>query len=276
METGKKVPSKQNVVIVALSITTAALATAVVALLVAVMSKDPRIRGGGGSPSSYAVPPLTDMACPNYSPTWPSEGGPDCMYACDNGTRSVGTAFFNVFPDDYTNKITAAGKLVLDIDPAHTIYVEGEHGFMDSHVSFSYYCCYSNSDLKVIKGVLEAHRWDPISIKLSYATCAVDGPSLEHVSFIIMLDEQSNAAMMQWVAQVEAEIRAAGIPIHVPRINQEPYHTTLAVVNGTGYPVAKAIEALNSEFPEGGWLSEPLALTKPCNAHGNTPAGFFC
>ena len=58
------------------------------------------------------------------------------------------------------------------------------------------------------KGVLETMEWVPRTVKMSYATCAIDGPSLDHVSFITMLDEASNAVMMRWVEEVEAAIKA--------------------------------------------------------------------
>jgi len=231
---------------------------------------DPPLRG---------IPPLIEGTCPNYSPTFPSEGGPDCTFPCPNGTRSVGTAFFNPFPDEYAQKIIEAGKLVRSIDPEHTVFAEGSgaSAFMDSHVSFSYYCCHTESELSRIKSVLEKwDGWQPHSVDLSHVTCAIDGPAIDHVSFIVMLDPESNLVMMQWVTQLEEHLRNAGVQIHIPRRNQEPYHTTLAVVNGSGYPTKKAIEAINARFPPGRWLKKPMTLEKPCNAHGKVPEGFFC
>jgi len=229
--------------------------------------------------SLQGIPPLIEGTCPNYSPTWPSAGGPDCSYACPNGSRSVGTAFYNPFPPEYAEKIIEAGKLVRSIDPEHTVYTEGSGpgAFMDSHISFSYYCCHTESELSHIKSVLEKwDGWRPRSVDLSHVTCAIDGPSIEHVSFIVMLDSESNRVMMQWVAELEEHLRKAGVKIHIPRRNQEPYHTTLAVVNGSGYPTTKAIEAVNARFPPGKWLKKPMTLQKPCNAHSKTPEGFFC
>lgn len=220
--------------------------------------------------ATYMIPPLTSMSCPNYSPTFPSEGGADCSYRCANGTRSVGTAFFDIFPDEYTEKITEAGNLVYELDPENTVYVEGDDGFMNSHISFSYYCCYGETDLDRIRSVLDMIDWQPHEVGLSYTTCAVDGPSLDHVSFIIMLDAESNAKMMQWVAAVEEKIRDAGVRIHVPRIKQEPYHSTLAVVNGSAYPIEEALQALNDRFPSGNWTKNPITLQRPCRG------SFFC
>jgi len=91
-----------------------------------------------------------------------------------------------------------------------------------------------------------------------------------------MLDDDSNRLMMRWVENLERHLESIGLRIHIPRRHQEPYHSTLAVVNGTAYPVKKAIQELNKQFLQGSWLDEPLVLRKPCAAHGNITEGFFC
>ena len=78
------------------------------------------------------------------------------------------------------------------------------------------------------------------------------------------------------MAKVESAIQAAGVTLNFLRHEQEPYHTTLAVVNGSTYPVKYAIESVNERFAPGGWLAAPLTVLKPCNAHSATPEGFFC
>mmetsp|Transcript_15198 Transcript_15198/g.34480 ORF Transcript_15198/g.34480 Transcript_15198/m.34480 type:complete len:314 (-) Transcript_15198:15-956(-) len=271
-------------VIAALSIGIVGLAAAYhrqgLKLRQAILQKDEMVEPQGPyGKGSASIPPVSRLSCPNYSPTFPSLGGPDCTFPCSNGTRSVGTAFFNPFPASYAEKVIEAGKLVKSIDSGNTVYTEGSgpNAFMDSHISFSYYCCYPEDQLSELRKVLAAwDGWRPRSVSLSHVTCAIDGPALDHVSFIIMLDQESNRRMQAWVAELEAHIRAAGLPIHLPRSYQEPYHTTLAVVNGTTYPVAKAVRALNARFRPGSWFAEPINLTRPCNAHGSTPEGFFC
>merc|ERR1711862_234006 len=99
------------------------------------------------------------------------------------------------------------------------------------------------------------------------------GPDREHVSLILMLDPPSNRAMYAEIEDVEAAIEAAGVRLNHRRREQEPFHATLAVVNGSAYPVAKAVAALNDRFA-GQW--ETLTVRRPCEAHGKTRAGFFC
>eukprot|EP00929_Paragymnodinium_shiwhaense_P042488 TRINITY_DN21978_c0_g1_i2.p1 TRINITY_DN21978_c0_g1~~TRINITY_DN21978_c0_g1_i2.p1 ORF type:complete len:318 (+),score=20.07 TRINITY_DN21978_c0_g1_i2:107-1060(+) len=226
-----------------------------------------------------AIPPLTSMSCPYFSPTFPSVGGADCTYPCPAGTRSVGTAFYSIFPVDLQDQLHQAGELVRRVDPEDTMYTEGsgKEAAMGSHISFSYYCCHTESELSRIKAVLQNWQgWTPHNVSLSYVTCAVDGPALDHVSFILMLDEASNDLMHRWVASLEADLSRAGVKVNIPRRYQEPYHATVAVVNGTGYPVADAIRQINEQFPPNSWLQKPLTLTRPCAAHGSSPAGFFC
>jgi len=201
------------------------------------------------------------MACPNYSPTFPSAGGPDCTFPCAEGLRTGGAGFQGVFPASYMQKVRQAGDLVRSLDRENTLYLDGRGSRVDSHISLSYYCCHPEVELQRIKDVVMKdwrRWWQPQRLNLSYATCAVDGPSLDHVSFIVMLDEASNRLMMDWVLRLEARIQAAGLPVHLSRRMQEPFHTTLGVVNGSAYPVRRAIEALNKHFPPGSWLADPL------------------
>lgn len=166
----------------------------------------------------------------------------------------------NPFPDSYFEKIRKAGDLVKSIDPENTVYLDGRGDRVASHISFSYYCCYSEADLQKIRAIVMDDKswWKPEKLNVSYATCAIDGPALDHVSFILMLDKASNQMMMNWVLDMEHRIQSAGVPIHLSRRYQEPYHTTIGVVNGTAYPVKKAIEELNRLFPPGSWLQDPL------------------
>jgi hypothetical protein len=70
--------------------------------------------------------------------------------------------------------------------------------------------------------------------------------------------------MEQWVAKVEAAIAAVGVSIHIARSAQEPFHTTLGVVDGTLFPVETALERVNQVVSPGTWTgTDPLVLTKP-------------
>jgi len=252
------------------------LFVAVICVAATKSANNNQLRGELQRRADPPIPPLTDEQfshCPYFSPTFPSRGGADCACECRTGTQSVGAAFFNVFPRSFNNRVRAAGELVTAFGPDSTTYVEGEHGFMDSHISFAYYCCHTQPQRDIIKRTLEGWKWRPRRVGFSHFTCAIDGPDREHVSLILMLDPPSNRAMYAEIEDVEAAIEAAGVRLNNRRREQEPFHTTLAVVNGSAYPVAAAVAALNVRFA-GQW--ERVTLRRPCQKHGETPAGFFC
>ena len=254
---------------------TAVLAVALLLVAAARTQIAPSVQQPRPSPR---IPPLVDFACPNYSPTFPSRGGADCPAECvAPGARSVAAGYFNVFPASFSARVTDVGALIQSMGPRDaTTYVEGAgaHAFMDSHVTFAYYCCQTAAERASIRGILESWQWPAITVQFSHATCAIDGPSLDHVSLILMLDAASNARVYREVERLEAAIRAAGVRLNAVRREQEPYHTTLAVVNGSVYPVGAALAAVNARFPPSSW--EAVVLRRPCEAHGTTEAGFFC
>ena len=127
------------------------------------------------------------------------------------------------------------------------------HGY-PFHLSFNYFCCYTPSQWSTIKDVLMVARvwthghevtWDKV-------VCRIDGPS-NHISLILLADRASNKRLMRWIGDVEALITRAGVPVHVSRSEQQPFHVTLGVVDGSsGYPVDTTIDEINSKL-RGKW-----------------------
>tara|TARA_B110001452_G_C15216480_1_gene421851 strand:+ start:1499 stop:1747 length:249 start_codon:yes stop_codon:yes gene_type:complete len=66
--------------------------------------------------------------------------------------------------------------------------------------------------------------------------------------------------MQRLVGEVEARVRAAGVDMHVPHAQQEPFHSTLAVVSGKGFPAAAALAAIDKPIAPGTW-SRPITLS---------------
>ena len=64
---------------------------------------------------------------------------------------------------------------------------------------------------------------------------------------------------------VEARVRDAGVDVHVPRADQEPFHSTLAVVDGTSFPSAAALAAVDAAVAPGNWTAGigPVKLISP-------------
>ena len=133
----------------------------------------------------------------------------------------------------FAASMLAAGEVLQHFDPA----VAPESGTA-LHVSFLYLCCYTANDRQTIRGVLNSTDWEPINVTFDRAEWRIDnaGSPPTHYSVCVFLDQTSQQKMLSWVADVEAAIAAAGVAIHIPRAAQEPFHSTLAVVNGTTFP----------------------------------------
>lgn len=70
--------------------------------------------------------------------------------------------------------------------------------------------------------------------------------------------------MASFVEELEERVRAEGVDIHVPRRLQEPFHSTLGVVDGDAYPCVQALDAVNKAIPPTSWTSEgPIILDTP-------------
>jgi hypothetical protein len=206
------------------------------------------------------------------SESFPSAGGADCAPKCKVGT----TCTYSIYRvgQDITMNSTSGGRNFLanmnsagDIIKTFDASVEPERG-MKVHVSFTYLCCYTKDELKTIGSILDEVEWTPKNVTFDRAEVRIDSPnndgSVSHYSMCVFLDEASNNAMLDWVGNVEKRIEAAGIKVNVPRKHQEPYHSTLAVVDGRTFPVEQAVRMINTMVPPGTWTgSEPLVLTKP-------------
>ena len=189
-----------------------------------------------------------DGACTvALSESFPSAGGADCQEACGPGLRCSGSVYHygkgamgaSAAGAAMAASMAAAGDLLRGMDSS----VSPEYG-THLHVSLTYSCCYSDAQLATIDRVLSnVVAWQPQNVTFDRAECRIDNfpPAAQqqqqqqpdHYSICVFLDEPSNRRMEAWVAKVEAAMVAAGVPIHVPRAAQEPFHTTLCVVNGT-------------------------------------------
>ena len=82
----------------------------------------------------------------------------------------------------------------------------------------------------------------------------------------VRLDEYSNRIMEDFVATLEDMLETrTGLSIHVARADQQPFHATLAVVDGAVYPMFEALDAVNALVPPYTWTSGfgPISLVEP-------------
>jgi hypothetical protein len=121
-----------------------------------------------------------------------------------------------------------------------------------------------------MRSVLAGLEWEPQEISFDRVETRIDNPPKDggvptHYSICVFLDEDSQRKMLEWVGAVEDSMRSAGYPVNVPRKSQEPFHSTLAVVDGGSFPVEEAMARVNELVPPGSWTGEgvKLTLTKP-------------
>ena len=86
--------------------------------------------------------------------------------------------------------------------------------------------CPPSPDLATIKTVLSGVEWPALNISFGAPVYRVDSNAddVDHQSIIVLLDDASQVVMHEWVAELESLVRAAGVDIHVPRADQEPFH----------------------------------------------------
>jgi hypothetical protein len=206
----------------------------------------------------------------SMSETFPSSGGADCAYECKHTERNFDTTYELGKIDSMASNILKenmekADEIILQFgkrDVTVTPRSRGTH----IHMSFNYFCCYSDEDIITMHTVLETFDWPTVNINFDQPTIRIDGDSedVNHYSFIILLDEESQIIMHQIISDVEDAMRSAGLDIHVPRKQQEPFHSTLAVVDGKDFPVIAALKAVNTAIPPKTWTAgNSITLDKP-------------
>ena len=206
----------------------------------------------------------------SMSEAFPSAGGADCPFVCEDADTmsSHGIRYdlgYIKSPSAiaFDSQMKAAGEILLEYGDATVTYGEG------LHMSLNYFCCYTDAEFDVIEDVVGKMKWPELNVTFDYPVWRIDSDyeTVDHYSAIVMLDKPSQAAMGGLVREVENKIRERGIDIHVPRDQQEPFHSTLAVVSGKNYPCAAGINAVNEAIPPGSgeWTKGlgPITLQSP-------------
>jgi len=117
------------------------------------------------------------------------------------------------------------------------------------HSTLQYYCCYSFDDYIRIAEILDDYKWKPFNLTFSTAVCNLGGDGISSWnSIIVRLDDEGQTRMYNFVKGIENALISAGIPIHTPRSQQEPFHSTLGVVTGD-YPIDKVLQEINQKIP---------------------------
>ena len=229
--------------------------------------------GSGGLLAGFAYRGSCPSCSVGMSEAFPSAGGADCAYECNAGGATGLGCFDTTFrlgempPTDallaLKDSMTAADEAILKFGHKDVTVTPLSRG-TSIHISFNYFCCYSAEDKAVINSVLAKHKWPEVEVTFDQPTIRIDSDAehIEHYSVILLLDDASQLKLAEVMEGVEGAIRAAGVDVHVPRSQQEPFHSTLAVVPGRDFAAVAALEAVNVAVPPGTW-STPILLCSP-------------
>ena len=226
-------------------------------------------------------PDITSTDCLEYSPAYPTAGGPGCSLKClSDGNKqnySYGIGYLNTthkWPNDLQNNMHLAGNILNKFGPIRSLDTERK---IYLHVALDYFCCYSPEEALKIGEFIHTYDWKPQEVWFDRLVCAIHSTG-GMVSLVLMLDDDSQAKMLQYTLNSELEFeRTTGIKKHIPHTKLQGFHMTLATVNQSLFPVRPAVEEINRIIPPGTWHSRPVVLHKPeCNKcerlriHGQT------
>jgi hypothetical protein len=126
------------------------------------------------------------------------------------------------------------------------------------HMTLQYFCCYNPVQYEEIIYELKRFQWHPMDLRFNTTVCNVggDGDS-NYTSIIVLLDDEGQQILGEFVASIEAHLISKNIPVHRPRSQMEPFHSTLGVVK-PGYPVEEIVQRINTELPI--FNSDPITL----------------
>ena len=223
---------------------------------------------GSGHVVGFAKAASCSVCNISMSESFPSAGGPDCAYPCAPDRSCLSTTYRLGGDKAFSDAMAAAADVLKRFGD-----VEKVNSGSGLHVSFNYFCCYTATERGVISSVLRSMAWPTLNVSFDRPTWRIDGGAdgssherladsafVDHQSIIVLLDAPSQRAMQRLVGEVEARVRAAGVDVHVPRAQQEPFHSTLAVVSGKGFPAAAALAAIDKPIAPGTW-SRPITLS---------------
>ena len=206
--------------------------------------------------------------CLVYSPGYPSAGGPGCSSRCFNSegrkTSMYGAAFYNhdrSWPGELGDNMELAASILRKFGEPRTLNKNrGQHSF---HLTFDYYCCYTEEEGVKIGKFLKSYSWTPHEVWFDKMECAIHGYG-DLVSFVLMVDEKSQQELTRWVLKNERDLEATtGLKKHIPHTQLQDFHITLGTVNQSNFPVQSAVEEINRVIPPGKWHKSPVFLQRP-------------
>ena len=208
--------------------------------------------------------------CLVYSPAYPSAGGPGCRPRCvdkEGKKKSMygsGAAFYNdihqTWPKELVKNMKLAASILKKYGQPRSIDTEGGR---ELHLTFDYYCCYTDEEGIKIAQFLNSYSWKPHEVWFDRLECAIHGYN-DAVSLVLMADKKSQEDLTGWALKNgrDLEIRT-GVHKHIPHTRLQNFHMTLGKVNQSYFPVQSAVEEINRVIPRGKWHKTPVILRRP-------------
>ena len=136
-------------------------------------------------------------------------------------------------------------------------------GGRELHLTFDYYCCYTDEEGIKIAQFLNSYSWKPHEVWFDRLECAIHGYN-DAVSLVLMVDKKSQEDLTRWALKNEQDLEIrTGVHKHIPHTRLQNFHMTLGTVNQSYFPVQSAVEEINRVIPRGKWHKTPVILRRP-------------
>ena len=205
--------------------------------------------------------------CLVYSPAYPSDGGAGCSPRCIEKSGKKNSSYVALFhkadhqwPRELSENMELAALILKKFGQPRSLDTEkGRH----LHLSFDYYCCYTEEEGAKIGQFLNSYSWKPREIWFDKIECAIHGHG-DLVSLVLMVDKKSQQDLTQWALQNERDLEVTtGVHKHIPHTRLQDFHMTLGTLNQSNFPVQSAVEEINRVIPPGQWHKSPVILHRP-------------
>ena len=208
--------------------------------------------------------------CLVYTPAYPSAGGSGCSSQCiENGgqkTSSYGAAFYrdnHHWPLELIENMEFAASILKRYGPTLQLNTREGREHDNLHLSFDYYCCYTEHEAVKIGQFLESYSWTPHEVKFDKMGCVIVGYD-DFVALVLLVDKESQDDLTRWALKNERDLEiTTGVHKHIPHTRLEHFHMTLGLLNQSNFPVQSAMEEINRVIPPGTWHKTPVVLYRP-------------
>lgn len=202
--------------------------------------------------------------CLVYSPAFPSLGRSGCKMRCveneGKSTKAYVAAFYKEnhgWPKELIENMEISASILKRYGHPQTLNTEGGRQL---HLSFDYYCCYTEDEAWRIGKFLNNYSWISHSVRFDKIECAIHGYG-DAVSLVLMADQKSQRELTRWALENERDLEVAtGVQKHIPHTRLQDFHITLGTVNQSSFPVQSAVQEINRIIPPGKWHMSPVIL----------------